>query len=62
MENFTIKTTAETLTEYLHEMRNAYGKRATVADVLRNPQKAERIATIFQAVEDINENLKRSNR
>lgn len=57
--NFTIKTTAETLSEYLHEIRNAYGKGATVADVLRNPQKAERLASIFQAVEDINEKLKR---
>lgn len=57
--NLTIKSTAENLSAYLHEIRNAYGKGATVADVLRNPQKAERIATIFQAVEDINEKIKK---
>ena len=59
MGNFTIKTTAENLSAYLHEIRNAYGKGATVADVLRNPRKAERLATIYKAVEDINEKLKR---
>ena len=57
--NFTIKTTAETLSEYLHEIRNAYGNGATVADVLRNPQKAERIAAIFETVEEINEKIKK---
>ena len=59
MEKMTIKGTAETLSAYLHELRNAYGNGATVADVLRNPQKATTAAAIFQAVEEINEKMKK---
>lgn len=59
MEKMTIKGTAASVSEYLHEMRNAYGNGATVADALRNPAKAERIAAIFEAVEEINEDMKR---
>lgn len=55
--NLTIKTTAATLSAYLHDLRNAYGNGATVADVLRNPQKATTAAAIFQAVEEINEKI-----
>lgn len=57
MEKMTIKTTAETLSAYLHELRNAYGNGATVADVLRNPTKATTAAAVFEAVEQINEEL-----
>lgn len=59
MGKITIKGTAASVAEYLHEMRNAYGHGATVADVLRNPQKATTAAAIFQAVEGINDDLKR---
>ena len=57
--NLTIKTTAASLSAYLHELRNAYGNGATVADVLRNPQKATTAAAIFQAVEELNEEMKK---
>ena len=45
------------MSAYLHELRNAYGNGATVADVLRNPQKATTAAAIFEAVEEINEKI-----
>ena len=59
MEKITIKGTAANLSAYLHELRNAYGNGATVADVLRNPHKATTAAAIFQAVEEINEKMKK---
>ena len=59
MEKITIKGTAANLSAYLHDLRNAYGNGATVADVLRNPTKAQRIAAIFEAVEELNENIKK---
>lgn len=58
--NFTIRTTAATLSAYLHELRNAYGHGATLADVLTNPQKATTAAAIFQAVEELNEDIKKA--
>lgn len=45
------------MSAFLHELRNAYGNGATLADVLRNPQKATTAAAIFEAVEQINEGL-----
>ena len=57
--NLTIKATAASLSAYLHELRNAYGNGATLADVLRNPHKATTAAAIFQAVEELNENIKK---
>ena len=59
MEKITIKGTAANLSAYLHELRNAYGNGATVAAVLTNPQKATTAAAIFQAVEEINEKMKK---
>lgn len=56
--NLTIKATAANLSAYLHELRNAYGHGATLADVLTNPQKATTAAEIFEAVEELNENIK----
>ena len=58
MEKLTIKGTAGDISAYLHELRNAYGNGATVADILRNTARAERLAGVFRDCNEINEHLK----
>lgn len=55
---FRITGTAVDISAYMHELRNAYGNGATVADIVRNPARAERLAGVFRDCNEINEHLK----
>lgn len=58
--NLTIysKGNFDSLRAFLHELRNAYGDGATLADVARDPERAQRIARAAETVDALNEQRK----